>query len=291
MVRVGRCIVMFDVGEGCQEAYGLFGLGMNKPLHIFISHSHGDHLLGLRPFLESLSLSRRERCVHLYMPAYTRDYALSGVAEYGFPLHVTEIAGERGHIRLDECGVSVAYRLVPHSFLSYAFSLETDVKVKLNPVKLAADGIRGPQRRILLEKGAVSAGGGEVYLDYYVAAREPGIKITYSGDTLPAYQLAALARNSDVLIHEATLLTKDWESRPEVPHSTPHYAAKTALLSRSRLLVLFHIGSRYEDPSPLLREALKVFPRVVLAERGMCIRVVQGRPRIYYITRGFRRID
>jgi len=288
-VRVGGCIVILDMGEGCQEAYSLFGLGMNKPLYIFISHSHGDHLLGLRPFLESLTLNRRREPVHLYMPLFARDYALSSTVKYSFPLHVSEFVGGEGRVSLPECGAGLSYRLVPHTALSYAFSLETEEKVKLDPVRLEADGIRGAQRRELLENGVVAIGGREVFLEYYVAAREPGIKITYSGDTLPSHRLASLAKNSDILIHEATLLTKDWEEKPEIPHSTPYYAAKTALLSRSRLLVLFHIGGRYENTKPLLAEARRVFPRAVMAERGMSIHIPAGRPRRFYIARGFRR--
>ncbi len=289
LVRVGGCIVVFDMGEGCQESFMKFGLGFNRPLYVFLTHGHGDHVLGVQPFLQSLELNGRERSVHIFAPLGTRDYVLPPRVGYGYPVYYTEIAGERGVVPLSECGVHVFYRRVPHTLFSYAYSLVTRGKVKLDSEKLERDGIPGFARKRMLDEGVVVVGDRERLLDVYVKARIPGVKVTYSGDTLPSPSLASLARESDVLIHEATLLEKDWERHAETPHSSPLAAAKTALLSRSKLLVLFHIGSRYADSSPLRDEAARVFPRVVVAEKGMSIFVRESCPRVFMFGYGFKR--
>src|SRR5258708_30744917 len=43
-------------------------VSLHKIDHIFISHLHGDHYLGLMPLLFSMHLHKRESDLHLYSP-------------------------------------------------------------------------------------------------------------------------------------------------------------------------------------------------------------------------------
>lgn len=283
---MGRIFIL-DVGEGCQESFLNFKLGVNAPLAVLISHAHGDHTLGLRPLLQTLSLNGRKRKITIIAPAFSRDSVLDGLAAYNYPVEYTELASEEGMINLLD--VSIKYVRVPHAPFSYAYSIETPSRVKLNPEKLDSDKIRGADRKRLLEEGVVEIEGRKRFLELYVKERVPGIKVTYSGDTLPSHRLASLARGSDLLIHEATLSTKDWEHNTETPHSTPREAALCALYSKSRLLVIFHYSVRYRHVYELLEEAKRVFPRTILAERGMRIAISGRKERVFSIIYGFER--
>ena len=90
----------------------------------------------------------------------------------------------------------------------------------------------------------------------------PGRKIVYTGDTRPSDRIVELARNADVLIHEATFGDEMADRAKEDGHSTPSEAAQIALKANVKLLVLTHISARYSRPESLLEQAKKVFPNV-----------------------------
>lgn len=58
--------MLIDCGEGCQQQVRRFGLSLHKLNHIFISHLHGDHYLGLMGLLFSMHMLRRENDLHVY---------------------------------------------------------------------------------------------------------------------------------------------------------------------------------------------------------------------------------
>ncbi len=49
-------LMMVDCGEGSQLAMRRMGIGFNRLEHIFISHLHGDHCLGLPGLLSTMAL-------------------------------------------------------------------------------------------------------------------------------------------------------------------------------------------------------------------------------------------
>ena len=96
--------------------------------------------------------------------------------------------------------------------------------------------------------------------------------IAYTGDTMqPCPSLEEAVIGVDVLIHEATLGEEYLDEARARGHSTPRQAARLALKSGARLLVLYHVSGRYEgfEARRLLFEARRVFPNTVLAWDGM----------------------
>jgi ribonuclease Z len=52
--------IMFDCGEGVQRQMIRAKSGLHKPLKIFITHRHGDHVLGLPGLLQTMALMDRQ---------------------------------------------------------------------------------------------------------------------------------------------------------------------------------------------------------------------------------------
>ena len=90
-----------------------------------------------------------------------------------------------------------------------------------------------------------------------------GRRITLSGDTLPDENIIQAARNSDLLIHEATYLDKDGDTAQQHFHSTAADAAEIALKSRVGALALSHISDRYSIEE-IRAEAQKIYPPVLI---------------------------
>lgn len=83
----------------------------------------------------------------------------------------------------------------------------------------------------------------------------------FSGDTRVSDKLKELARDCDVLVHEATFAKEDRKLAYDYYHSTTEQAAVTAKEARAKQLILTHISARYREM--LLwsfKEAVDVFP-------------------------------
>ncbi|QOJ79622.1 ribonuclease Z [Infirmifilum lucidum] len=285
LVKFNRKLVVLDAGELCQSAFEYFGLSHNSPLTVLISHLHGDHTYGLVPLLESLQLAGRNEPVEIIGPPGIGEIIpTQTLLKQDFPLVVRELARSEGKILLEgEEKLTLKYIQAPHSHLSYSYVLETGERIRLNGKKLQEKAIPGKLRRKLIERGEIFLRGKKYFLEDFILERIPGIKIAYSGDTLPNARFAAASFGADVMIHESTFLHSDWNGRESVAHSTCRDAAYLAKTSRVKLLILTHYSTRYSDLQPLLEEARAVFPRVVLAQRGLVVEVEARQPRVIAI--------
>jgi ribonuclease Z len=98
--------------------------------------------------------------------------------------------------------------------------------------------------------------------------------VVITGDTRPCESTAAMARDADLLVHEATFGDEEAERATETGHSTAREAAMLARAAGVRQLVLTHISARYSrDASELEREARQVFPAALVAKDGLEIEV------------------
>tara|TARA_A100001388_G_scaffold172291_1_gene128729 strand:- start:33 stop:623 length:591 start_codon:yes stop_codon:yes gene_type:complete len=98
-----------------------------------------------------------------------------------------------------------------------------------------------------------------------------GKSFVYCTDTIFSESAVLLAKNADLLVHESTFSEEDEIMAYEKLHSTTIMAAKTALLSNTKKLIITHLSPRYTNknairPSDLLKEAQKVFPNTQLAK-------------------------
>jgi ribonuclease Z len=73
-----------------------------------------------------------------------------------------------------------------------------------------------------------------------------------------------LASGSDLLIHDSCFAESAANKARDYGHSTASEAARVAKRSKSHRLALYHISAMYEDATPLLAEAKKVFRETIL---------------------------
>jgi ribonuclease Z len=71
---------MFDCGEGVQRQMLMAKTSLNKITKVFISHMHGDHVMGLPGLLQTMALLGRERRLDIYGPPKLREF-LHGISE------------------------------------------------------------------------------------------------------------------------------------------------------------------------------------------------------------------
>ena len=67
-VTIANQVLLLDCGEGTQQQMLRFDIKASRIDHIFISHLHGDHYLGLIGLLSSLHLNGRVKPLYIFCP-------------------------------------------------------------------------------------------------------------------------------------------------------------------------------------------------------------------------------
>jgi ribonuclease Z len=266
-------LLMFDCGEGTQRQMIQAGVGFHRRAKLFVTHMHGDHVLGLPGLLQTMSLLGRQKKLEIYGPKGIEAFvdAINQTVRFSliFPLQVTE--AEAGLV-CEEKEYSVYAAQSNHLDNSLAYALvEKPRPGRFNTEKAKKQEVpEGPLWSKLQQGLQVTLPNGRIMTpEMVLGPPRPGRKIVYSGDTGQSKNLVKLAEKADLLIHEATFEDELAERAKEDGHSTPGMAAETAKKAEVGRLVLTHISARYKDTSLLLEQARKVFIDTDVAEDFM----------------------
>ncbi|MHA1631481.1 MAG: ribonuclease Z [Candidatus Freyarchaeota archaeon] len=270
----GREIVLFDCAEGTQRQMLKAKMSVARISKIFISHLHGDHVMGLPGLLQTLSLMERETPLHVYGPPSLAEFirALIENLEFGlsFDLYVHPV--HPGVICESPYYYVKCCRVNHGSIDAYAYSFEEKPRPgKFHPEKAIELGVpMGPLwKRLQLGEPVTLKNGRVIKPEAVVDPPQSGRKIVYSGDTTPCQHLLELSKSADVLIHESTFDHTLEKKAIETKHSTSVQAAHIAHEAEVKLLVLTHISSRYSNADLLLQQAKNIFPNTVVAQDFM----------------------
>jgi ribonuclease Z len=271
-------LFIFDCGEGTQRQMIKAKLGFNRKTRIFITHMHGDHVLGLPGLLQTMSLLGRDKTLQVFGPEGTSAFIEAAITtvefSLGFTVTVHEISEEGVVLREKEYEVHAAW--AEHSVPCLAYSLiENPRPGRFHPERAKELGVpKGPLWHRLQQGNIVKLPDRRtVKPEEVLDVPRPGRKIVVVGDTKPSNRIAQLAEGADILIHEATFNEEMAERAEEDLHSTPAGAASVAKKAGVKRLVLTHISARYGDTNALLDEAKKVFLETVVAEDFMQVKV------------------
>jgi len=271
-------LFIFDCGEGMQRQMLQAKIGLNRKTRVFVTHMHGDHVLGLPGLLQTMSLLGRERPLEIYGPLGIESFVEAIVRTVRFSLTFsveTHDVEKEGFICQDkEYDVQAAW--AEHSVPSLGYALiEKPRPGRFHAERAASLGVpKGPLWSKLQRGEDIKLPDGRVVKPGdIVGPQRPGRKIVYVGDTKPSDVIAEFANGADVLIHEATFGEDLADRAEEDLHSTPTGAAHVAKKAGIGLLVLTHISARYGDSKVLQEEAKRTFPKVLVAEDFMKIDV------------------
>ena len=277
ILRKGE-LILFDCGEGTQRQMIKAKVGFNRKTRVFITHMHGDHVLGLPGLLQTMSLLGREKSLQIYGPIGIKDFLEAMIRtvrfSLGFLVEIYELNTQGVIYEGKEYEVHTTW--AEHSIPSLAYALiekprpgrfypERAVSLRVSKGPLWSRLQQGYQ--IKLEDGSIVRPGD------VLGPPHPGRRIVYVGDTRPSEAIVRLAENADVLIHESTFSDDLADRAKEDMHSTPGEAALVAKKANVKLLILTHVSARYGDSNTILNQAKKTFPNTYAAEDLMKIDV------------------
>ncbi|HNW98011.1 MAG TPA: ribonuclease Z [Bacteroidales bacterium] len=275
VLNVNERLFLIDCGEGAQIQMRRFKIKFQRIDHIFISHLHGDHYLGLMGLLFTLHLLGRKKELHLYA-----DNDLKEILD----------------IQLEISKTTLVYPLIFHpvdSTLSEIIYEDKNIVVRTIPLdhRIPTTGFlfieKQKERKIkkeILQKidipeeafDSIKKGHGftDVNKKYHsnaelTIAGPKSVSYAYCSDTGYTDSYLSIINGVDLLYHEATFLRDKEKSAREKFHCTAYDAATIANKAKVKKLMLGHYSARYDDLSPLLEEAKKEFNNSILAEEGM----------------------
>jgi len=277
MQRKGEQL-MFDCGEGVQRQMMKAKTGFHKKMKVFISHMHGDHVLGLPGIMQTMALLDRERKLEVYGPSGIERFieAIKETVQFvlTFPVEIHEI--EEAGVVCEEEEYTVHTVWANHVIPSLAYALVEKPRLgKFYPEKAKALGVpEGPLWSKLQKAHRVKLPDGRVIKpEQVVGPPRPGRRVVYTGDTRPFEGFVKFAAGADLVIHDATLDDELAERAEEDGHSTPSQAAECAKKAKVKRLVLTHISARYDDANILLEQGQKIFKNTQVAEDFMRVEI------------------
>jgi ribonuclease Z len=271
MIRRGSDTLLFDCGEGAQQQMMRSRCGFTVNA-IFVSHWHADHFLGIFGLVQTMSFNGRTEPLTIYGPEWVHEFVntLRHVARFNlkFPLDAVEL-GHGSWVRFD--GYTVTAFAANHGLPSLGYILEEDPRPgRFNREQAIALGVPpGPLFGRLQKGEKITIGTGDMAVgirpEQVMGEPRPGRKIVYTGDTRAVYStILDMARNADLLIHDATYDDSETARAAEFYHATAAQAGEAASALNAHTLVLIHTSSRYTDVQAHASDARKKFAGPIL---------------------------
>jgi ribonuclease Z len=275
ILNINEKIFLIDCGEGTQSQLLKYGIKSQRIDHIFISHLHGDHYLGLVGLLSSLHLNGRIKTMHIYGPPALQEIVeiqfKHSQTDIRYPIefhHTTNVTSEIIH---QDTELMVETIILSHRIpcTGFKFSekqrLPKIIRSKIEELNIPVEFIP------LIKKGHpyTNKEGKSYQPDELTVPADIPRSYAYCSDTICNWQYIDKIKNVDLLYHEATFTHDMLDRALETFHTTALQAGEIAIKAGAKKLLLGHFSARYRDLTPLLEEARSVFQNTDLAIEGV----------------------
>ena len=275
---------MLDCSEGAQKQLRRMRLPMMKIDHIFISHLHGDHYLGLAGLLFSYHLLGRTKALNIYAPEGLQEIIelQFKVSDHqpAYPLYF-HVIREGGQQIYEDKSITVETIAMMHRIPTYGY-LFREKQALRNIRKDAIEHYNIPIDQISKIKSGedLVRENGEIVPNHKLT-KDPSAPRTYAfcSDTGYTGQYLNQIKNVDLLYHEATFLHDKVEIARQKTHCTSIDAATIAKEAGVGQLLIGHYSARYDDMKLFEKEAKTVFSNTILAQEGLCVEIGENKNR------------
>lgn len=275
LLNIAERFFLIDCGEGTQMQLRKYKARFQSVNHIFISHLHGDHFLGLPGFIASMHLLGRKNELIIYGPKELEELILIihkfSETQLNYPIKFVYTQTRSKQLLFEDEKVEVysfplKHRIATTGFLFKEKPLPRNIdKFKLEKYNVSFAEIHK------LKKGldAVDENGNIIKNDQLTYEGASPRSYAFCSDTKYFEELAVNIKDVDLLYHESTFLESKLDRAAQTFHSTASQAAQMAKLSGAKKLLLGHFSARYDNLNLFLEEARPVFVNTDLAKEGI----------------------
>lgn len=268
---------LIDCGEGVQIRMQESGVRTNRLGHIFLSHLHADHCLGLVGLLCTWSMLGRTAEVHIHaQPDAERifkpllDYFGDGLR---FPVLFHSLDPRKHELVYEDRAVEVWSLPLKHRVpcCGYLFK-EKPLERHLNREMCDANGVPQAYYNLIKQGADFTRDDGKLIPNSQLTTDpSPSKSYAYCSDTRATKTLLPYLQGVDLLYHEATFPHERIARARQTMHTTAREAAELAQEAQVGQLIIGHYSSSIRDPKILEQEAKAVFPNTLAAHDNMTI--------------------
>jgi ribonuclease Z len=274
LIHMAGRYFLVDCGEGTQMQLRRFSLKFQRINHIFISHLHGDHYLGLPGLMSSMHLLGRTDPLHVYA-----DEGLQQILDMNnkyshtvlkYPVIFHPLDFSTSALLFEDEKVKISSLLLKHSIQCCGFLFEEKsrprklIKEKMEELKIPISSFEDLKtgHDYITPEGSIIPNA-----DLTTDPLAPR-KYAYCSDTIYNKDLIPQLQGAELIYHESTFMEDMRARADQTMHSTAKDAATLAREAVAKRLLLGHFSARYKSLEPLLEEARSIFPPTYLAQEG-----------------------
>ena len=220
-------VILFDCGEGTQMQMIKYGINFSKIIAIFISHAHGDHVIGLAGLVRTMAMNRRSADLDIFVPkGYEKVIRTLISFDKALMTYRINIHGVRSGTVYRTKDFNVSAFPVNHTISACGYIFRENDRRRFIVEKTKRLGIEGTMHSVLQRHGWIRIGSKRITLKS-VTSVQKGKKVVYATDTRPSRSHVA-AKGADLLIHESSYSEGEGDLARERKHSTSAEAAVMA---------------------------------------------------------------
>ncbi|MEL7003762.1 MAG: ribonuclease Z [Bacteroidota bacterium] len=263
---------LIDCGEGTQERLAKFKNHPYQIDHIFISHLHGDHYLGLMGLIFTMHLMRRTKDLFIFGQRGLKEIITTQLrysdSTLNYNIVFRELDASKSELLYEDKSVEVHSFPLQHRIPCSGFRF----KEKPKPPRINKETL--PKNISLLNIAALKRGEDINHDDRQYKNAEltlppkKAFSYAFCSDTLYTETIIPYIEKVDLLYHESTFLDEKKKWADLTFHSTTKQAATIAQKADVSRLIIGHFSARYKDLTPFLTEAQEVFSATSLAYEG-----------------------
>lgn len=266
--------ILFDCGEGTQRQIKHVGIRPSRIRKLIISHWHGDHILGIPGLLQTMGHNEYPGTLDIYGPRGTERFIKKMMEAFAADFQVSMKIHELDEgDTIDEKGYRIRAHRLNHSVTCLGYRFEEKDKRHIDLA--ATKKLKIPEGPLLgkLQKGKDIDWNGKTIKASEATKISKGKTIGFIFDTRLCENCYTIAKDTDIVISEATFTHALEENATQFKHMTAHQAGNVAKLSNAKKLILTHFSQRYKQPDELIRDAKKEFENTEPAQDFMKVQL------------------
>ncbi|MEE0248874.1 ribonuclease Z [Peptacetobacter hiranonis] len=260
--------ILVDCGEGTQVSMKMKGCGFKDIDLICITHTHGDHIIGLIGLLSTMGNSERKKTVTIVGPVGIKEAMDAIQVLITLPYKLNIIENPEGRFSLVDpllSDLSIETIELEHSTECIGYNFYFARHPKFNVEKAQQNNV--PRKYWnMLQKGMTIMDDDVNYTpDMVLGDDRKGIKISMITDTRPLDTIPEFIEDADLFICEAMYGDEmDISKAIKNKHMLFREAASLAVRGNAKQLLLTHFSPSIEDPNVFENNAKSVFENTII---------------------------